>query len=123
MKLNDFMSITELSRLTGKTRPTLYKYVRDYDGGKYDEIPYSFLVLLQLAEEPDVSRADLIEYCDKHYTRKTETSLALRELIEFITANENRLDLVRVRKIIETEIDKGKGQRKESSRFSRKYSI
>lgn len=106
MKLNDFMSITELSRLTGKTRPTLYKYVRDYDGGKYDEIPYSFLVLLQRAEEPDVSRADLIEYCDKHYTRKTDPSPALRELIEFITANENRLDLARVRKIIETEIDK-----------------
>ena len=106
MKLIDFMSITELSRLTGRTRPTLYKYVRDYGDDKYDEIPYTFLKLMQLAEEPDVSRADLVEYCDKHYGGKTDLSPALRELIEFITENAEKLDIAKLKKIIETEIKK-----------------
>lgn len=106
MKLNDFISITELARLTGKTRPTLYKYVKDYEDGRYDEIPYSFLMLLQLADEPEVSRADLIEYCFRHYTKKSDSPPELRELIDLITKNKERLDLAKVKKMIETEIDK-----------------
>ena len=106
MKLNDFMSITELSRLTGRTRPTLYKYLKDYEDGKYDDIPYTFLVLMQLAEEPDASRADLLDYCDKHYTKKTDKSPALRELIDFITNNSEKLDLKKIKEMIEKEIGK-----------------
>ena len=105
MKLNDFMSITELARLTGRTRPTLYKYVRDYEDGNYDDIPYTFLILMQMAEKPDVSRAELVEYCDKHYAKKTDKSPALRELIDFITNNCDKLDLKKIKEMIEKEID------------------
>ena len=106
MKLTDFMCITELARRTGRTRPTLYKYVKDYEEERFDDIPYSFLKLMQLAEEPDTSRRDLIEYCEKHYSKGDERTPELRELIELITANADKLDLPRIKKIIETEIKK-----------------
>ena len=33
MKITDMISITELSRLLKKTRPTVYKYVSDFEKG------------------------------------------------------------------------------------------
>lgn len=39
------VNITELSRLTNKTRPSIYKYVEEYTTGVYKDIPHSFVVL------------------------------------------------------------------------------
>ena len=49
-------SITELSNLTGKTRPTLYKYMKAYIDGSFDDLPYSFIQLFNLMDKKDVNR-------------------------------------------------------------------
>ena len=33
MQITDIVTITELSKLLGKSRPTVYKYVSDYEAG------------------------------------------------------------------------------------------
>ena len=110
MKLNDFVSITELSRLTGRTRPTLYKYIKDYSEGNYDEIPYSFLMLIRLGEEEETTRRDILEYCEKHYSQgekdKGEREPGLEKIIELITQNKDKLDFDRLTEIIEKELKK-----------------
>lgn len=110
MKLNDFVSITELSRLTGRTRPTIYKYLKDYGIGNYDEIPYSFLMLIKLAEDGESTRADIVEYCEKHYSsgkkEKGEREPRVDKLVEFITKNADKLDFDRLTEMIEKELKK-----------------
>ena len=54
--MNLTFSITELSNLTGKTRPTIYKYLKAYEEDKYDDLPYSFIQLFDLMNEPYVTR-------------------------------------------------------------------
>ena len=48
--INDIITVTELSRLKGKTRPTVYKYIKDFEADRYDAVPYTFLMLLEMAE-------------------------------------------------------------------------
>ncbi len=110
MKLNDFCSVTELSRLTGRTRPTIYKYLKDYEAENYDDIPYSFLMLIKLAENEESTRSDILEYCEKHYSKKSaeksEREPKLDRLVEFISQNADKLDFDRLAKIIEKELEK-----------------
>ena len=35
--INDLITVTELSRLTGKTRPTVYKYIKDFERERYEK--------------------------------------------------------------------------------------
>lgn len=103
------MSITELSRLTGKSRPTLYKYLKDYEAERLDEIPYSFIGLIRLCEEGNASRADIVAYCEHYYKAgapKTARDGELSRIIELIRENSNKLNLKALAEYIEREITK-----------------
>ncbi|MBQ8717530.1 MAG: hypothetical protein IJY43_06790 [Clostridia bacterium] len=65
MFITDIISITELSRLTGKSRPTIYKYINDYNIGNLDDIPFSMIKLFKMSAF--ASKADIIAYCYKTY--------------------------------------------------------
>ena len=104
--ITDIITVTELSRLTGKTRPTVYKYIKDFEDAKYDSVPYSFLMLLELAENEETSRADVIAYCKKHYASGDEISNELADIIELLKANEDIIDLEKIKIIIEKDIRK-----------------
>ena len=43
MPITDYMTVTELARLTHKSRPSIYKYVESYEQNNYDDIPYSII--------------------------------------------------------------------------------
>ena len=45
MNIVEVITISELSRLTKKSRPTLYKYINDYENQVYDNIPFNFIKL------------------------------------------------------------------------------
>lgn len=102
--INDLLTVTELSRLTGKTRPTVYKYIKDFEADRYDTVPYTFLMLLELAEEDDTTREDIIKYCEKHYSSGKELSPLLSEIIELLKNHSESIDLERIKHIIEKEI-------------------
>ena len=98
-------SITELSNLTGKTRPSIYKYLKAYEDCKYDDLPYSFIQLFSLMEKEDISRREIIEYCEKNF-KSVDDGIKANEVINLIRNNLEKIDLDNLKRIIEEEISK-----------------
>ena len=106
IKDNLLFTITELSNLTGKTRPTLYKYINAYDDGDLDSVPYSFIQLFNLMERPNIKRSDVVNYCNANFIsvdKDEEVSI----FVKFIKENKEKIDFIKIRKIIEEEIKNG----------------
>ena len=98
-------SITELSNLTGKTRPSIYKYLKAYNDCQYDDLPYSFIQLFNLMEKENVTRKEIIEYCEKNFGGVDE-DIKVNEIVNLIKSNKSKIDLDNLKKIIEEEIKK-----------------
>lgn len=105
--ITDYISITELARLTRKSRPTMYKYVDDFNKGNYDDIPYSFIKLFRMIGQRP--KAEIILYCDTTYGNMVmdECGQQLKELINLIVANQGKLDLTRIKNFITEELNNG----------------
>ena len=105
MIITDVFTITELSRLTKKSRPTWYSYLNDYCVGKYDNVPYSIIALFNMANTS--SKADMISYCNKVYgselVSKHDDGL-LHQVFNLINDNYENLDLKRVKDFILEEL-------------------
>ena len=99
------LSITELSNLTGKTRPTIYKYVKAYVDGNYDDLPYSFIQLFNLMDKDPVNRNEVIDYCNSNF-KSIEEDVNVQEIISLIKNNLEKLNLENIKKFIEEEISK-----------------
>jgi hypothetical protein len=106
MIITDLISITELSRLTKKSRPTIYKYLNDFQAGYYDGIPYSMIELFKMAES--ATRAEIVSYCNATYgTAYAEgCSEEVEELIRFIIANQEKLDVAKIKSFIMGELNR-----------------
>ena len=98
-------SITELSNLTGKTRPSIYKYLNAYKECKYDELPYSFIQLFSLMEKENISRKEIIEYCNNNF-KSVDDDIKVNEIINLIKSNKEKIDLDNLKKVLEEEISK-----------------
>ena len=101
--LTDYISITELSRITQKSRPTLYKYIHDFEVGFYDGIPYSFLQLLKFSEGRTVTKKEIITFCEKNFIFKTDNNL-IREIVTLLQEHATDLDLKKIKSNIEEEV-------------------
>ena len=114
MQITDIVTITELSKLLGKSRPTVYKYVSDYEAGNYSALPRSVRSLFDKITSGETSKRGVFEYCDHWFssrtmpekTRKTEKPTTLKELIRLIKDNESRLDLSKIKDYVEEELRK-----------------
>ena len=104
MVITDFISITELSRLTNKSRPTIYKYVNDYYKGNFDEIPYSIIKLFKMVGNS--SKAEIVAYCNSTYGvgNMRNVDSELQDLDEMIMSNKDRLDIKKIKKYIAGEL-------------------
>ncbi len=98
-------SITELSNLTGKTRPSIYKYLKAYEDCKYDDLPYSFIQLFNLMEKEGTSRKEIIEYCEKNF-KTVDEDIKVNEIINLIKNNKDKINLDNLKKNLEEEIAK-----------------
>lgn len=108
----DHVSITELSRLTGKSRPTLYKYMDCFKRGAYDEIPYTFIRLFEEISDGTFSKEDMIAYCARYFANGATMVVAdpqVRDLFEMILANRAKLDIDKIKTAIEKELKNGNG--------------
>lgn len=105
MKVELTFSITELSSLTGKTRPTLYKYIKAYEDGKYDDLPYSFIQLFDLMSKPGVKRKEITEYCEANF-QSVDSDMKVNEVINLIKNNKDKIDLDNLKRVIEEELNK-----------------
>ena len=105
MIITDFISITELSRLTKKSRPTIYKYLNDFSLGNYDDIPYSIINLFKMAETS--TKAEIVAYCNATYGTVYANSCdgETQELINLIISKQKELDLSKIKDFIMKELD------------------
>ena len=114
MQITDFITITELSKLLGKSRPTVYKYISDYESGNHAAIPHSVKSLFDKIMSGETSKRGVFEYCDHWFASRTQTAQSvnsekpttLREVINLLKANEKRLNLGKIKKYIEEELER-----------------
>ncbi len=112
MQITDIVTITELSKLLGKSRPTVYKYVSDYESGNYSAIPHSVKSLFDKIMSGETSKRGVFEYCDHWFASKAqahegnggEKPTTLKEVIKLLKDNERRLNLGKIKKYIEEEL-------------------
>lgn len=110
MKITDVVSITELSRLLNKSRPTVYKYVSDFENGNQALVPLSVRRLFKEIQAGNAPKRDVYEYCDRWFMptekpkRIEEKTITLKEIIKLLKDNERGLDLKRIKEFIEEEI-------------------
>ena len=112
MQITDIVTITELSKLLGKSRPTVYKYVSDYESGNYAAIPHSVRSLFDKIMSGEASKRGVFEYCDHWFgmrmqsKNRSDKPTTLRDVIKLIKDNETRLNLGRIKEYIEEELKK-----------------
>lgn len=102
MNITDLITITELSRLTNKSRPTLYKYITDYENDNHDNIPYSFIVLFDNIKNNKYGRKEVIDYCKNKFGLSDDEEL--NDLIVFIKENKDKIDVKELKKILKEAI-------------------
>lgn len=113
MQITDIVTITELSKLLGKSRPTVYKYVSDYEAGNYSAIPHSVRSLFDKIMSGETSRRGVLEYCDHWFGGQAQTKkekagkpTTLKEIIKLLKDNEHVLDLSKIKEYIMEEARK-----------------
>jgi hypothetical protein len=111
MQITDIVTITELSKLLGKSRPTVYKYVSDYEAGNYRALPHSVRALFDKIMSGETSKRGVFEYCDHWFTSRTASTATdkpttLKEIIRLLKDNEGRLNLTKIKSYIEEELKK-----------------
>lgn len=100
MKITDLVTITELSRITNKSRPTLYKYISDYEAGNYNDIPATVLKLFDSIVKGEFSKKDIYSYCDTYFMENDE----LQEIFSLIKEYRSKINLERLKEFILKEI-------------------
>ena len=93
MKITDAVSVTELSRLLQKSRPTVYKYILDYEESRFEEVPGAVKELFRRIDEEEIPLSAIRDYCHTRFgTPNTELSLRCKACIDLITENQDRID-------------------------------
>ncbi len=111
MKITDVVSITELSRLLNKSRPTVYKYVSDFENGNHALVPPSVRKLFKEIQAGNAPKRDVYEYCDRWFMpvdkpkKVQEKPITLKEIVKLLKDNERKLDLKKIKEFIEREIE------------------
>ncbi len=96
------VNITELSRLTNKTRPSIYKYIDEYISGNYKDIPHSFVVLFNKIND-NHSKEEIIKYCESNFQKVTSND-KVNQIILLIKNNYDKIDLEKLEEIIKEQI-------------------
>ena len=110
MKITDMITITELSQLLGKSRPTVYKYISDFESGNYEALPPSVKKLFLEIQAGNIPKKGIYEYCEHWFDGETtpppkkKKSVTLKEIIALLKKNERKLNLENLKIYIEEEI-------------------
>lgn len=100
MKITDVISITELARITNKSRPTIYKYLSDYEQEVYTDIPVLVKELFDSISLKGFTKKDIYNYCDLHFMENDELST----IISFIKENRSKLNLNKIMDFLRKEV-------------------
>ena len=107
MKITDMITITDLSRLLGKSRPTVYKYISDFEQGDYSSLPHSVKKLFMDIQSGEIPKKGIYEYCEHWFAGETPTpkqkkqTVTLKEIISLLKKNERNLNLENLKNYID----------------------
>lgn len=104
MKIQELLSITELARLLDKSRPSVYKYLADYESGNYDNIPSLIKELFDRVENGNFTKKDIYDYCYSFLLVDNQDEL--KEIYSMLQENKDKLNLEKIKDFIEKEIRK-----------------
>ena len=110
MKITDMITVTELSRLLGKSRPTVYKYISDFESGNYAALPNSIKKLFTDIQSGNVPKKSIYEYCNHWFSTKSLTMkkqdkpVTLKQIFALLKKHERKLDLAQLKTYIEENI-------------------
>lgn len=115
MKITDLISITELAKLLNKSRPTVYKYIYDYENGNSELLPAPVLKLFTQITSGEIPKRDVYDYCEKWFANggvevkkpvQKEQSIGVKEVIRLIKANQDKINFAKLKSVIEEDIAK-----------------
>ncbi len=106
MKITEIVSITELARLLKKSRPTVYKYISEFEDGNTENLPESIRNLFVNIRENRASKMSIYEYCKDKYSLEETLDPCLEEIIRILKENESILNLNNIKKYILKELQK-----------------
>lgn len=93
MAFNGKITIAELSRIIDVSRPSLYKYVEEFETKKYINIPKPIITLFEFVySDYCYGKQDIIEYCAANFSSKNTSSL-IDEIKILISDEEFKLKL------------------------------
>ena len=107
MQVTDAISITELSKLLKKSRPTVYKYIFDFENGNEESVPEAVCQLFHRIVDSEISLSEIKRFCEKRFgSPEIETSEECQEIINLLKQYEKDLDLRKIHKMIMKEVNR-----------------
>lgn len=72
-KVTDLITISELSRLINISRPTLYRYVDDYENGNCNNLKHEFVMLFDfIINKNTIGKDQIYYYCINKFENSDE---------------------------------------------------
>lgn len=117
--INNIITISELSRLVGISRPTMYKYLLMYENKDRMNIPNNIIEILDYLESDRVkSKQDVYIYFSNNFPSTStmavldKTKVLINEnsnflkLLEYLVDNSNKIDFEELIKIFKEKVVK-----------------
>jgi len=102
MKIQEILTITELSRLLNKSRPSTYKYISDYQSGNFENIPPLIKELFDSVENGKFNKGNIYEYCYNFLIVSSKDEI--KEIYDLLNKNKEKLNLTKIKEYILKEI-------------------
>ena len=111
MKITDVVSITELSTMLNKSRPTVYKYISDFESGNTAALPPQVKKLFLQIQAGSIPKREIFEYCEYWFagggkSAKSDKPVTLKEVVKLMKENERKLDFAKIKQFILGELEK-----------------
>lgn len=117
--INNIITISELSRLVGISRPTMYKYLLMYENKDRMNIPNNIIEILDYLESDRVkSKQDVYNYFSNNFPSTStmavldKTKVLINEnsnflkLLEYLVDNSNKIDFEELINIFKEKVVK-----------------
>ncbi|MGL4949567.1 MAG: hypothetical protein ACRC5M_04235 [Anaeroplasmataceae bacterium] len=118
MRLNNKITISELSRLINISRPSLYKYISDYENELKTNIPNKIIELIDfILSDSTIFKEQIYEYTKSIFETKDDDKTIIdklkliikddvkKEKVIFLIDNIDLIDLEDLEYIVEEELD------------------